>query len=100
MKLFRTKIFKKDYQKLKMTDTQDTKYIKFLSILLDGKGLPLEARDHNLIGNYSGFKEFHVGGDLMIIYCIADDILRLTRIGTPFSTFQITCLMSSIHLSY
>jgi mRNA interferase YafQ len=76
MKLFRTKIFKKDYQKLKMTDTQYTKYIKFLSKLLYGKKLPLEARDHNLIGNHSGFKEFHVGGDLLVIYCIKDDILR------------------------
>jgi mRNA interferase YafQ len=82
MKLFRTKIFKKDYQKLKMTDTQYTKYVKFLSTLLDGKPLPLEARDHNLIGDYSGFKEFHIGGDLLVIYCIEDDILRLTRIGT------------------
>jgi hypothetical protein len=35
-----------------------------------------------LIGNYSGFKEFHVGGDLLVIYSIAEDILRLTRIGT------------------
>ncbi|MCP4625622.1 MAG: type II toxin-antitoxin system mRNA interferase toxin, RelE/StbE family [bacterium] len=59
MKLFRTKIFKKDYRKLKMTDTQYAKYVKFLSILLDGKELPLEARNHNLIGNYHGFKEFH-----------------------------------------
>jgi mRNA interferase YafQ len=82
MKLFRTKIFKKDYQKLKMSDTQYAKYIKFLAMLLDGKELPLEARDHNLIGNYSDFKEFHVGGDLLVIYYIADDILRLTRIGT------------------
>jgi mRNA interferase YafQ len=62
MKLFRTRIFKKDYQKLNLPDTQYTKYIKFLSMLLIGKELPLEARAHNLIGNYSGFKEFHVGG--------------------------------------
>ena len=88
MKLFRTKIFKKDFQKLKMTDTQYTKYIKFLSILLDGKGLPLEARDHNLVGNYSGFKEFHVGSDLLVIYCIKDDILRLTIIGTHSQLFR------------
>ncbi len=64
MQLFRTKTFKKDYQKLKMTDTQYSKYIKFLSMLLDENELPLEAKDHNLIGNYSGFREFHVGGDL------------------------------------
>jgi mRNA interferase YafQ len=37
MKLFRTKTFKKDYQKLKMSDSQYTKYIKFLSLLLAEK---------------------------------------------------------------
>jgi mRNA interferase YafQ len=57
-------------------------------MLLDGKNLPLEASDHNLTVNYSGFKEFHVGGDLMVIYCIEDDILRLTRIGTHSQLFK------------
>jgi len=56
--------------------------------LLDGKGLPLEVRDHNLVGNYSRFKEFHVGGDLLVIDCIEDDILRLTRIGTHSQLFR------------
>ena len=71
-----------------MTDSHYAKYIKFLSMLLDEKELPLEARDHDLIGNYSGFKEFHVGGDLLVIYCIEDDILRLTRIGTHSQLFK------------
>jgi len=88
MKLFRTKIFKKDYQKLKMTDNQYAKYIRFLSLMLEGKELPIEARDHSLIGNYSGFKEFHVGGDLLVVYCIEDDIIRLTRIGTHSQIFK------------
>ena len=88
MKLFRTKIFKKDYQKLKMPDTQYAKYISFLSMLLEGEELPLEARNHNLIGNYSGFQEFHIGGDLLVIYCIEDDILRLTRIGSHSQLFR------------
>ena len=60
MKLFRTKTFKRDYQKLKMTDNHYAKYIRFLSLLLHGKELPIEARDHDLIGNYSGFREFHI----------------------------------------
>jgi mRNA interferase YafQ len=88
MKLFRANIFKKDYQKLKMTDTQYAKYISFLSMLLEGKELPLEARNHNLIGNYSGFKEFHIGGDLLVIYCIEDNILRSTTIGTHSQLFR------------
>jgi len=88
MKLFRTKIFKKDYQKLQMTDSQYAKYIKCLSLLLDEKELPIEASDHELIGNYSGFKEFHIGGDLLVVYCVEDDIIRLTRIGTYSQIFK------------
>jgi mRNA interferase YafQ len=81
MKLFRTKTFKKDYQKLKITDQQYEKYIKFVYLLLDQKQLPAEARDHSLIGNYSGFREFHVGGDTLVIYCIKDNILRRECLG-------------------
>lgn len=69
MKLFKTKTFKKDYHKLKISDQQYEKYIKYLSLLLEEKPLPVEARDHNLIGNYSGFREFHIGGDSLVIYC-------------------------------
>ena len=88
MKLFRTKTFKKDYQKLQMADSQYAKYIKYLSLLIDEKKLPIEARDHELIGNYSGFKEFHIGGDLLVVYCVEDDIIRLTRIGTHSRIFK------------
>ena len=88
MKLFRTKTFKKDYQKLQMADSQYAKYIKYLSLLLDEKELPIEARNHDLIGNYSGFKEFHIGGDMLVVYCVEDDIIRLTRIGTHSQIFK------------
>ena len=88
MELFRAKTFKKDYQKLKISDKQYSKYIKYLSFLLEGKALPLEARDHSLIGNYSGFREFHIGGDLLVVYYIENDIIRLTRIGTHSQIFK------------
>jgi len=88
MRLFRAKTFKKDYQRLAFSDSQYAKYIKYLSLLLEGKALPPEARNHNLIGNYSGFKEFHIGGDLLVVYCVEDDILRLTRIGTHSQIFR------------
>lgn len=88
MKLFRAKTFKKDYQRLKMSDNQYAKYIKYLSFLLEGKALPLEARDHTLLGNYSGFKEFHISGDILVIYYIENDIIRLTRIGTHSQLFK------------
>ena len=88
MRLFRAKTFKKDYQRLTFSDSQYAKYIKYLSLLLEGKELPPEAKDHKLIGNYSGFKEFHIGGDLLVVYCVEDDILRLARIGTHSQVFE------------
>ncbi|MEA3358591.1 MAG: type II toxin-antitoxin system YafQ family toxin [Thermodesulfobacteriota bacterium] len=88
MKLFRAKTFKKDYQKLKISDNKYSKYIRYLSLLLEGKALPLEARDHSLIGNYAGFRECHIGGDVLVIYYIEDDIIRLTRIGTHSQIFK------------
>ena len=88
MELFRAKTFKRDYQKLKISDKHYAKYIKYLSLLLEGKALPLEARDHSLIGNYSSFREFHIGGDLLVVYYIEDDIIRLTRIGTHSQIFK------------
>jgi len=88
MNLFRTKTFKKEYAKVKMTDTQYVKYLKYLVILLEENELPPESRDHSLNGEYTGFREFHIGGDLLIIYLIEDNILRLTRIGTHSQLFK------------
>ena len=88
MNLFRTKTFRKEYGKVKITDTQYVKYLKYLVILLEGNVLPSQARDHSLNGEYNGFKEFHLGGDLLVVYVIEDDILRLTRIGTHSQLFK------------
>ena len=88
MQLFRTKTFKKEYAKIKMTDTQYAKYLKYVASILNNEDLPTESRDHSLSGEYSGFREFHIGGDLLVIYVIEDDILRLTRIGSHAQLFK------------
>jgi len=88
IKLFRTKQFIKDYQKIKLTDKHYEKYIKFVSLLLEDKTLPKEALNHDLVGNYTGFKECHISGDLLLIYIIEDGYLKLTRIGTHSQLFD------------
>ena len=88
MILFRTKTFKKEYAKVKITDTQYVKYLKYVVTLLEQKELPPEAKDHGLSGDYIGFREFHIGGDLLVIYIVKDDVLRLTRIGTHAQLFR------------
>ena len=74
--------------KVKMTDTQYAKYLKYVASILNNEDLPAESRDHCLSGEYSGFREFHIGGDLLVIYVIEDDILRLTRIGSHSQLFK------------
>jgi len=55
-----------------MSDTQYVKYLKYLVIILEE----------------IGFREFHIGGDLLIVYVIENNILRLTRIGTDSQLFK------------
>ena len=88
MNIKRHKHFRKDELKVKLTDEQYAKRIKYLSCLLDGKPLPSEAKDHNLMGEYKGFREFHLGGDMLMIYTIVDDTLYLQRIGTHSQLFK------------
>lgn len=46
--------------------------------------IPLEPknRDHALIGNYKGYREYHIQPNWLLIYLIEDDILTLTLIDT------------------
>jgi mRNA interferase YafQ len=88
MQLKRHKHFRKDELKVKLTDEQYAKRIKYLSLILQNKELPSEARDHSLLGEYKGFREFHLGGDILMIYTVVDNVLYLQRIGTHSQLFK------------
>ena len=89
MKLRRHKQFVKDLRKVRLTDEQFQKFVKYLNLLLEGEPLPPEARDHELIGNWQGFREFHLGGDLLVIYYRKEKELILVRIGSHSQLFRI-----------
>jgi len=50
--------------------------------------LQSEARDHALLGEYKGMREFHLGGDMLLIYTVIDDVLYLQRLGTHSQLFK------------
>jgi len=56
--------------------------------LLPNQELPPEARDHSLTGEWSDIREFHIGGDLLVIYIKTDEELILIRIGTHSQLFK------------
>lgn len=52
--------------------------------------LPLESKnkDHNLVGNYSGFRECHIAPDWLLIYRYEGEYLELARTGTHSDLFR------------
>ncbi len=88
MKLKRHKQFNKDFSKNKLTDEQFSKFILYIGELIKNQSLPIEARDHQLNGEWKSFREFHLGGDMLVIYIIKDNFIWLTRIGTHSQLFK------------
>jgi mRNA interferase YafQ len=87
LNLYRGKIFLKEYRKIKFTDKLYLKYLVYINTLLKEEPLPAEAKDHPLKGNFSDYREFHVSGDLILIYRVKEDTLQLIRIGTHSEIF-------------
>jgi len=82
------KQFTKDLQKAKLNPTNSAKLFIYISLLLEEKELPSQARDHNLIGEWQDTREFHISGDLLVIYRIQNSTLELLRIGTHSQLFK------------
>ncbi len=88
LNLFRTKTFLKEYSKIKFTDKLYFKYVVYVSTLLKEETLPTQALDHSLKGEYVDYREFHISGDLLLIYKIENNTLKLIRIGTHAQLFR------------
>ncbi len=88
LKVKRHKLFIKDLRNAKLSDQHFAKFILYLSKLIEEKPLPEEALDHALKGEYQDCREFHVSGDLLVIYLIADNTLNLIRIGSHSQLFK------------
>lgn len=88
--LIRHKLFKKDLDKVTLTDQQFAKMVQYLSLLIEGNELPSESKDHPLNGEWKSFREFHLGGDTLIIYHIDEENnqIILMRIGSHAQLFR------------
>lgn len=80
----RRALIKRGYDMSKLENTID--------LLLTGDLMPSEYRDHPLKGNYTGYRECHVGGegDWVLIYKKLGDklILVFTATGTHADLFE------------
>lgn len=88
LSIFRTTQFKKDYKKLNTQHQNLTKDI--ISQLVLQKALQPKHKDHKLIGNFKGYREYHIKPDLLLTYKIDNNVLELVlmRIGSHSELFK------------
>jgi len=73
------KSFRKD--KKKLSTEQKEKVSLVVERLVNKELLAAKYKDHILTGNYKGSRECHVEPDLLLVYKIEGDYLKLARVG-------------------
>ena len=83
------KSLKKDYKRMLKRGCNPQNLQDVLSFLVNQQPLPEKYRDHNLSGNYAGYRECHIEPDWFLIYKIFNDklVLVLTRTGSHSDLF-------------
>ncbi|MDE6052726.1 MAG: type II toxin-antitoxin system YafQ family toxin [Lachnospiraceae bacterium] len=79
--------FKKDFKTCVKRDYKMTLLQQAIDTLRIPAPLPAKNKDHNLSGNYSGYRECHIEPDWLLIYKQTDNELKLDRTGTHADLF-------------
>ena len=84
-----TSRFKKDYKLAVKRGRNIDLLDNAIRLLANGDPLPVENNDHNLTGNWKGFRECHIEPDWLLIYSLQNNVLTLTlaRTGTHSDLF-------------
>ncbi len=87
----RSSAFKRDYKreaKGQHRAALDADLVPVLMALTGDEPLEIRHRDHELSGDWEGYRECHVKSDLLLIYKKSDaDALRLARLGSHSELF-------------
>ena len=87
----RSTAFKRDYKresKGRHRATLDADLMTILVALAEDQPPDSRYRDHDLSGDWAGYRECHVKPDLLLIYRKPDaDTLRLARLGSQSELF-------------
>ena len=81
--------FEKDLKLIKKQGKDIDKLFIVVETLQKGQELEPKYKDHNLIGNYKGYRECHIEPDLLLIYYKDNNklILTLVRTGSHSNLF-------------
>ncbi|MCD7792504.1 MAG: type II toxin-antitoxin system YafQ family toxin [Oscillospiraceae bacterium] len=79
--------FKKDFRACVKRGCNMEQLQRIIDILRIPDVLPQKNSDHNLTGNYIGYRECHITADWLLIYRQSGDELLLYRTGTHADLF-------------
>ena len=85
--------FKADFRQAKANprhaSDMDNLFMAIVTLLVTDQPLPEQYRDHDLTGDWKGYRECHVKPDLLLIYSKSDgEELRLVRMGFHSNLFK------------
>lgn len=89
LKLETTVQFRKDYKRMIKRGCKRELIERVIETLLEEKPLDIKHRDHELRGDYVGFRECHIQPDWLLVYKVDTGRLILTasRTGTHADLF-------------
>lgn len=82
-------MLKKDFKRIKKRGYDISRLEKIVELLANEVPLPEQFKDHNLSGNYNGFRECHIAPDWLLIYQVNNNelVLVLSRTGSHSDLF-------------
>ena len=83
----RSSQFKRDYKRVKRQGASLNKLLDVIQQLANEKPLAQRYFEHNLKGNWRGYRECHVEPDWLLIYRVEETVLQLSRTGSHSELF-------------
>jgi mRNA interferase YafQ len=80
--------FKRDVKRAEKRGKDMSKLRTVLVLLIEGKPLPPEYRDHPLGNDWKGFRDLHIEPDWLLLYRVVGNELQLARTGTHSDLFN------------
>ena len=87
-KVSQTRQFSRDVKRIRKRGKGLNKLQEVVKLLAKGTQLPVNHRDHPLIGPWQPSRECHIEADWILIYTADEDSLRLERTGTHSDLFK------------
>ncbi len=88
MTIIYTTQFKRDYKKIKKQNKEFNKLKVLIEKLVSGEKLELKYKDHQLAGEFRGYRDCHIEPDWLLIYKKTTNALILERTGSHSELFK------------